>query len=483
MWIKKITIKNFRLFSANNDFIVDYINAPDGQNAGSGLNVFVGENGSGKTALLDAFALPILEYKTENFGLNNFNDPTKDSEINIYSHEEFEVSGTMPKSKFNAKGFTFEAKVRARGTKTYLSSIVVSDQKFLKVDPNKPKDGSADLRLSVNNPFSGKRFSENDVLFLDRNRVFQVRSGNFNTTRFDRLMEDFSYQYINKSSGTIENLNEDLNTKIKKDKVENAFLADAIRKFEEISGSKIHLDFLDNHEPFKNAFFTVKKDSHQQIALGDLGTGYEMVFSLLYSFYLAKQSGKQLIILIDEPELHLHPRLQEKFIEVLLEFSKDAQIILTSHSPLLVKQLSENEDVKIRVLKKDGQTVSEMDKRVLPYISANETNFLAFDLATEEYHNELYEELKSIHGESKDYKTFDNDFFVTQKSEPKNSPWKKNQNEVSVHTFIRNQIHHRKDNGKVKYDNLKSSIEKLRSFFTENIADIEEKTDINDLPF
>lgn len=40
-----------------------------------GLNVFVGENRSGKTTFLEAFALPILEYKTEKFGIENFNNP------------------------------------------------------------------------------------------------------------------------------------------------------------------------------------------------------------------------------------------------------------------------------------------------------------------------------------------------------------------------------------------------------------------------
>lgn len=463
MFIKKITIKNFRLFASDKDFEIDNINTPDGANEGSGLNVFVGENGSGKTALLDAFALPILEYKTENFGIENFNDTSKKVEVNIYSKEEFEVDGTMPKGSFKAKGFSFEAGVRSKESKTYLSSIVVNDQKFIRVDPSKPKDNSPDLRVSVNNPFKGKRFSENDVLFLDRNRLFQTRSGNFNTTRFDRLMEDFSYQYLKKA--TIENLNDDLDGKIKKDKVENKFLSQAVQKFQEISGSQIKLDFLDNYEPFKNAFFAARKDNNQQISLNNLGSGYEMIFALLYSFYLAQQSGKQLIVLIDEPELHLHPRLQEKFVAFLLEFSKNAQIILASHSPLLVKQLSFNENVKISVLESDGQQVSEIEKRVLSYISANETNFLAFNLATEEYHNELFEELKFINGDDKSIKDFDNDFFVTAKGETKNSPWKGSQNEVSEHTFIRNQIHHQKENGKTEYSILKASIEKMRGFF------------------
>ena len=147
-----------------------------------------------------------------------------------------------------------------------------------------------------------------------------------------------------------------------------------------------------------------------------------------------------------------------------MEFSKNVQIILASHSPLLVKQLAFNDKIKISVIQ-NGQEVSEIEKRVLPYISANETNFLAFNLATEEYHNELFEELKFINGDDKSIKDFDNDFFVTTKSEPKNSPWRGSQNEVSEHTFIRNQIHHQKENGKTDYNVLKSSIEKMRSFF------------------
>jgi len=86
-----------------------------------------------------------------------------------------------------------------------------------------------------------------------------------------------------------------------------------------------------------------------------------MIFALLYSFYLAQQSGKQLIVLIDEPELHLHPTLQEKFVKFLLESSKNAQIILASHSPLLVKQLAFNDKVKISVIQ-NGQEVSEIEK-------------------------------------------------------------------------------------------------------------------------
>ena len=175
MFIKKITIQNFRLFPNDKIFEIDNLNTPDNQNEGSGINLFVGENSCGKTTLLDAFVLPLLLYKAESFCLNDFNDPENKTCINIFSKNEFNFDGTMPNAKYKAKGFSFEAGIRAREIKTYLSSIVVSDQKYIKADnQEKPKDGSPDLRTSVNNPFKSSRFSENDILFLDLIYIHQL---------------------------------------------------------------------------------------------------------------------------------------------------------------------------------------------------------------------------------------------------------------------------------------------------------------------
>jgi len=464
MFIKKITISNFRLFSSEKCFKIDDINIPDRQNEGSGLTLFVGENGCGKTSLLDAFALPLLSYKADKFSLNDFFDPNAKTNIQIFSERDFNFNGTMPRVRYKGKGFSFEAGVRTRKNKSYLSSIVVTDQKYIRADgETKPEDGKPDLRVSVNNPWSGSRFNENAILFLDRNRTYQIRSGTYNPTRFDRLMEDFDYQYIQRDGGIL-----DLNEKLKeiREGIDNNFLQRAINKFKEISKEEINLGMIDNWKPYNKAFFGVQKDNKQYIFLDMLGSGYEMIFSLLYSFYLSQQGNKQMIIFIDEPELHLHPKLQEDFVKTLLEFSKDAQIILTTHSPLLVKQVFYNENAKINILKKNESSVKivSRDENVLSYVSANEINYLAFGLPTEEYHNELYEELKCHNGDNQNIKQFDIDYFQRKKQEPANCPWKGNDNEVSIHTFLRNQIHYKKNNGEANIDDLKKSIRKMREF-------------------
>lgn len=469
MFIKSIQIKNYKLFSPDAFFEISDLNIPDGQHKGSGLTIFVGENGCGKSTLLDAFAMPYVSYKTDSFSLTEINNPESKVEINIFTDEVYDYKGTMPNSDLKGKGFAFTGGIRNRGAKDYLSSIVVTDQQFIKADgAAKPKDNSPDLRLAVSNPWSGSRFSEIEYLILDKNRTFQTRKGTYNDTRFDRIMEDFNYQYIQKDENPF-----DCNDKIKDVKnIDNkgirAGLAEAIEKFKSISGFGLKLKLIDNWKPFSNAFFGTDKENLQSIPLNQLGSGYEMIFSLIYSFYLSKKGNKKLIVLIDEPELHLHPKLQSDFIELLLEFSKDSQIILSTHSPLFIKQSMSNSNVQVKILTKTENSVSvaNPDLAVLPYVSANEVNFIAFKLATEEYHNELYEQLKLIRGEEKKIKPFDNDFFVTEKNEAKDSPWMGHQNEVSIHTFLRNQIHHQAENGKAEYEKIKSSIEKMRQYLS-----------------
>ncbi len=467
MFIKSINIKNFRIFSNEKYFEIDDLNCPDGKSEGSGLNLFVGENGCGKTALLDAFVLPLLSYKTDGFSLDDFFNTEEDSFVKIFADEDFNVSKTISGS-FKSKGFLFKANVRKIDNKKYLSSIIVSDQQFIQSDNENIKEDDPNLRVNVNNPWRSKRFDENDILFLDENRRYQVRSGNFNKTRFDRLMEDFDFQYI-KGDGDIIDLDESIKNIL--NGVDNEFLEKAVKKFEEISGQKISLGYINNWTPHNKAFFGIKKENKQHVPIERMGSGYEMVFCLLYSFYLAQQSEKQLIVFIDEPELHFHPKLQEDFVKVLLELSKTSQIFLSTHSPLFVKQTLYNERVKVGVLKRNESEIEmvKMDKMVLPYVSANEINFVAFDLPTEEYHNELYEELKirSDDGRSAplNIKDFDINFFQRSKSETANYPYKGELNQISIHTDIRTKIHHRGKFGTSDIKEIKRSIERMRSFF------------------
>ncbi len=467
MFIKSINIKNYRLFSNETPFEIADLNIPDCQNGGTGLTIFVGENGCGKSTLLDAFALPYVSYKTDSFSISDLNNPTQKVQIEILTDETYTYKGIVPRAEYRGKGFSFIGGIRSRANSGFLSSMIVTDQQYIRADgQTKPKDNSPELRLSVNNPWSGSRFNEIEYLILDKNRIFQTRKGTYNDTRFDRLMEDLNYHYIQQHDNIPSDCNDSISTLLG---IENSSISQVVQRFADLTGNTLQLNVIDDWSPYTNAFFGIRKENKQTITLSQLGSGYEMIFSLIYSYYLSKKGNKKLIVLIDEPELHLHPKLQSDFIELLLEFSKDSQIILTTHSPLFIKQAMNNNNVKVKILTKTENSVivANPELAVLPYVSANEVNYVAFKLATEEYHNELYERLFGLKATSNNIKEFDVSFFQVEKNEPKNSPWKGYPNEVSIHTFLRNQIHHQAQNGKAEYENLKSSIEKMREYLIE----------------
>ena len=166
--------------------------------------------------------------------------------------------------------------------------------------------------------------------------------------------------------------------------------------------------------------------------------------------------------MIDEPELHMHPTLQKKFIDYLLSISKNVHIILTSHSPILVKQLSKNEHVKMKII--ESNNISDIAERKLSYISANEINFLAFNYSSVEYYNELYEELMFINN-LEVIRRFDNEFFVQKHKLKTDYPEKGKENMVTKYTYIRNAIHHSGSYDEITEDELYDAILFLRQCF------------------
>lgn len=64
-----------------------------------------------------------------------------------------------------------------------------------------------------------------------------------------------------------------------------------------------------------------------------MGEGVVSIFSIVDSLYDSKSGD---VIVIDEPELSLHPALQKRVFSLLKEYSKDRQIIISTHSPYFV---------------------------------------------------------------------------------------------------------------------------------------------------
>jgi predicted ATP-dependent endonuclease of OLD family len=96
-----------------------------------------------------------------------------------------------------------------------------------------------------------------------------------------------------------------------------------------------------------------------------LGEGIISIFSIVDSLY---DSNKGDVIVIDEPELSLHPSLQKKISSIIKRYASDRQIIIATHSPYfvdlealstgghLVRVISDEDGTKIYQLTTDSKT-------------------------------------------------------------------------------------------------------------------------------
>ena len=84
------------------------------------------------------------------------------------------------------------------------------------------------------------------------------------------------------------------------------------------------------------------------------GDGYINIFNIVDSLYDSTENN---VILIDEPEISLHPDLQRKLFNLLVEYSKDKQIIVSTHSPYFVDWSLFSDKTKIIRLKKDMDSI------------------------------------------------------------------------------------------------------------------------------
>jgi predicted ATP-binding protein involved in virulence len=109
----------------------------------------------------------------------------------------------------------------------------------------------------------------------------------------------------------------------------------------------------------------VKISEKEWINLRDLSFGYQTLTALIVDIASKmmeqypnsnKPLEEPVIVLIDEIDLHLHPKWQRTVIDKLSENFPKAQFIATSHSPLIV-QAAQDRNANIVVCRKEGDKV------------------------------------------------------------------------------------------------------------------------------
>ncbi len=96
-----------------------------------------------------------------------------------------------------------------------------------------------------------------------------------------------------------------------------------------------------------------RNNSGKHFSIDKLSSGQKTVLSKMLNFFLSDVKGK--VILIDEPELSLHPSWQNKILKVYENFAKtnNCQIIIATHSPHIIGS-AKNEYLRVLTFNDDN---------------------------------------------------------------------------------------------------------------------------------
>lgn len=502
MRIKAIRLANFRCYK---DEITIDIND---------LNVFVGKNDSGKSTILEALDV----FLNENKGVIKIDKDDINKQANDEGNTEIKISivfEDLPESltidATNPTNLSDEHLLTQDG---YLEIIkkypnAGKEKVFIKaLHPTNP--ACSDLLLKKNADL--KKLLTDDITCEDKTKNAEIRKslwGHFsddlqsNEIEIELAKEDAKNTWVQlknylplyalfqsdrkNSDGDSEVQNPmkfAVQEILKDDELRNSLntIANEVEaKLNEVAGktleklNEMNPEIADSLTPvipsaeslkWADVFKSVSITGDDDIPINKRGSGVKRL--ILLNFFRAEAERRQkekdvpdIVYAIEEPETSQHPNHQRKLIEAFIELSKadNTQILLTTHSPSIVKLL-EFDHIKL-IKDGDNKDIVNVERGDLPYPSLNEVNYLAFGESNDEYHNELYgfiesEDLLNDFKDGKDTMLY---IRLRQNGDTLNE-------QKIISEYIRHQIHHPENELNQRYSNeeLQQSIGDMREF-------------------
>ncbi len=209
---------------------------------------------------------------------------------------------------------------------------------------------------------------------------------------------------------------------------------------------------------------------------GQRSDGFKQFISFLLTIS-AEHSNNSLnrsLLLLDEPETHLHPKAQEFLKDELIKITKNNKnnniVIFATHSNYMIDRECIGRCYKVEKKENKKTVVSKIEGNTSSYA---ETNYDVFEIPTTDYHNELYGILQEKSGK---YVIADFDDYLDSKGISKDKTYNKVTKEKKIEpskttlpTYVRNMIHHPENPHNQKYSQaeLEKSIKNLIKVKTE----------------
>lgn len=152
------------------------------------------------------------------------------------------------------------------------------------------------------------------------------------------------------------------------------------------------------------------KDRNTQGTIDNLSTGTRSIYMLsLLQAYMNEKNIVPSIIIIDDPEIYLHPQLQKVASEILFKLSKKNQVIFSTYSPNMIfnfssKQIKQvvldnefntiiQENVDIDIILDDlGYTANDLMNVSFVFIVEGKQDGYRLPLLLEKYYSEIRDE-------------------------------------------------------------------------------------------
>jgi len=371
MYLSELRLWNFRKYGKKGSSnTTDFLNKPHlTVPFKNGINVLIGENDSGKTAIIDAIKLALKTHAYEWIRVQETDFYKKESKLRIeldfkgltlseasnftewlgLNGEKKSLLRVLYQVEIN-EGRILPSDVRA-GMDDYGHNLNAEAREYLKVTYLKAlRDADKDLTAKKNS-----RLSQ----ILQEHKLFKIPKGEKHPfeDKFQNINDEIEEWF------KIDNIEEENNkASIKsqiKDKVDQ-FLQKFIRNETESS-------FTLGEPKIKNILekISLGVNNESNLGLGSMNRLY-MAAELLH---LKREWNGLKLCLIEELEAHLHPQAQMKIINALQNETQE-QFILTTHSPNLAsKVLLENmimcKDKEVFPL---GRQYTKLDKKDYKYL-------------------------------------------------------------------------------------------------------------------
>lgn len=354
MKIQSVTIDNFKGIRHLEISFVDKVTSRIRP-----VTTLLGDNGSGKTTVLQAIALVISlatrkTYSIEQFKWHGFLADRISSLGKTYIELELELDSDEVK----VVNLLFNMWRKSRPTEEQQRKLVQpSNESFIRLVYDsgrvKAKGGHAKAlelygryyikTLSQVDPSVRKYFSEvGDIFWFDQYRNL----GTGSVRDVDEKHQEATWQ------AGVEGLRDFLirwwTYHVSKPDSEQDFLAQLERHFSRIFGGAK----FDGIEPIPNnavangpEFYFMLRRGDLRYDISEMSSGEQAVFSVLYDF--VRLSISKSIVLIDELELHLHPPEQQMLYNSLEKIGPDSQYIITSHSPYLDAVIPDGHKIRL----------------------------------------------------------------------------------------------------------------------------------------